>query len=169
MNTRPDADPVKQNSPPDIKMLDKLVGDWNEEHADLTDRTEKIHHWLAEVSQRGIPRFGELATRLKNFRERLLDHFQREEDLGKQLQEACDWVEMATSRQQIASDHQHLIRRLDSLIARLRELEPPFDTFQQAIDEVGLFVDAFELHEEHETQCLQWLTARPLDFRKLPR
>jgi hypothetical protein len=149
--------------------LDELMGLWNREHVDLAHRSEATQRWLRQVRQQHAQGYGDLAAQLKGFRQWLLGHFEREEELGAQLQRVRDCVEMSASRRQIASDHQHLARRIDMLIQRLDELEPSFDSFAGAVEEVGLFIDAFELHEEQETQCLQWLTARPLDVRKSPR
>jgi hypothetical protein len=149
--------------------LDELMGLWNSEHEDLAHRTEATQRWLAQVRQQPAQGYGDLAAQLKGFRRWLLAHFEREQELGEQLQRVRNCVEMSTSRQTIISDHQHLASRIDMLVQRLDEQEPPFDSFAQAVEDVGLFIDAFELHEEQETQCLQWLTARPLDVRKLPR
>lgn len=175
MNTRSNAGRVANadHVGPCPEPLDPSAGEladlWNQEHADLAQHTDQLHRWLAEASHQEILGYGELALQLKSFRDRLLDHFGQEEDLGQQLQELCDCAEMTASRRQIASDHEHLMLRLDSLIERLIQAEPPFGSFGRAVDEVGLFLDAFELHEEQETLSLQWLTARPLDFRNLPR
>jgi hypothetical protein len=164
----------RSNGPGEVSSLDtlsleELMEQWSHAHVDLAHRIEATQRWLAQVRHQHLQGYGELAAQLKGFRQWLLTHFEREQQLGEQLQRVRDCLEMSTSRRQIASDHQHLTRRIDMLIQRLDELEPPFDSFDQAVEDVGLFIDAFELHEEHETQCLQWLTARPLDVRKLPR
>lgn len=151
------------------ESLEALLRQWNEEHDDLAKSIRETTLWLGQVSQRGIPRFGELAARLSLMRQRMKRHFEREESLGDDLQQASDCVEVKTTRQRAINDHQHLNQRIDDLIAKLSELEPPFDSFQQAIDQVGLFVDAFEQHEEQEAQGLQWLTSYNSDPRRMPR
>ena len=151
------------------ESLEALLRQWNEEHDDLAKSIHDTTLWLGQVSQRGIPRFGELAARLSLMRQRMKRHFEREESLGDDLQQASDCVEVKTTRQRAINDHQHLNQRIDDLIAKLSELEPPFDSFQQAIDQVGLFVDAFEQHEEQEAQGLQWLTNYNSDLRRMPR
>lgn len=174
-----DADPKDHALPMDVvasseaavccDSLQPLMSQWNEEHKDLARSIRETTLWLGEVSQRGIPRFGELAARLSQMRRRMKQHFDREETLGDDLQRASDCLEVKTSRQRAANDHQHLTQRIDDLIAKLSELEPPFESFQQAIDQVGLFVDAFEQHEEQEAQGLQWLTNNNSDLRRTPR
>lgn len=152
-----------------LQSLAPLLQQWNDEHQDLSRSIRETTLWLGQVSQRGIPRFGELAARLSLMRQRMKQHFDREEVLGNDLQQASDCLEVKTTRRRSINDHQHLTQRIDDLIARLSELEPPFDSFQQAIDQVGLFVDAFEQHEEQEAQGLQWLTHYNSDPRRMPR
>lgn len=152
-----------------LEVLAPLLQQWNDEHHDLSRSIREITLWLGQVSQRGIPRFGELAARLSLMRQRMKQHFDREEALGDDLQQVSDCLEVKTTRRRAISDHQHLTQRIDDLIAKLSELEPPFDSFQQAIDQVGLFVDAFEQHEEQEAQGLQWLTNYNSDPRRMPR
>lgn len=151
------------------ESLEALLRQWNDEHNDLAKSIRDTTLWLGQVSQRGIPRFGELAARLNSMRQRMKQHFEREESIGDDLQRASDCVEVKTTRQRAISDHQHLTQRVDNLIAKLSELDPRFASFQQAIDQVGLFVDAFEQHEEQEAQGLQWLTNYNSDPRKMPR
>jgi hypothetical protein len=152
-----------------LHALAPLLQQWNDEHHDLSRSIRDITLWLGQVSQRGIPRFGELASRLDLMRQRMKQHFDREEALSDDLQQASDCLEVKTTRRRAINDHQHLTQRIDDLIAKLSELEPPFDSFQQAIDQVGLFVDAFEQHEEQEAQGLQWLTNYNSDPRRMPR
>lgn len=136
----------------------ELVRTWNEEHEDLARHITETTQWLAAVSDLGIPRFGELGERLKQLRERLKRHFALEDRLSQQMQASDDCVELATSRRRSLGEHEHLLRRIDVLVERLGELDPPFESFQQAIEEVSLLVDAFEQHEEDEAQGLQWWT-----------
>jgi len=162
------ADGVHQDSDC-LQSLAPLLQQWNDEHQDLSRSIRDTTLWLGQVSQRGIPRFGELAARLSQMRQRMKQHFDREESLGDDLQQASDCLEVKTTRRRAINDHQHLTQRIDDLIAKLSELEPPFDSFQQAIDQVGLFVDAFEQHEEQEAQGLQWLANYNSDPRRMPR
>lgn len=154
---------------PSHDVLALLIEQWKSEHDDLTHSIRETTLWLGQVSQLGIPRFGELAARLDAMRRRMRQHFDREEILNDDLQRSSDCLEVKTTRQRSISDHQHLTQRIDDLISRLSELDPPFESFQQAIDQVGLFVDAFEQHEEQEAQGLQWLTHYNSDPRRLPR
>jgi hypothetical protein len=150
-----------------VLPVDALNDAWNDEHADLTQYMQQAYHWLSGTGR--TVAVSELVIWMQGFRERLLRHFEREEELGEQFQMVRNCVEMAASRRQLAVDHQNLARRLDSLITGLGSLELSSKNREHAIDDIGLLIDAVDLHEEQETQSLQWLTARPLDFRKLPR
>jgi len=161
--------PAAQGIPLSTERLGQLIQLWNSEHVDLSKNIQDTSIWLGQVSQLGRPRFGELATRLSVMRDRMKRHFEHEELLGHDLRQVADCVETVSSNRRAASDHQHLLQRVDELISKLRELEPPFDSFQQAIDQVGLFVDAFEQHEEQEAAGLQWLTHTNSDPRRMPR
>lgn len=153
----------------DSARLGQLVDLWKHEHDDLIKHIHDTTLWLGEVRQMGFPKFGELADRLRALRTRMIRHFEHENELGEDLQHACDCVEVTATRRSTSGDHQNLTHRIDDLIAKLGEPDPPFESFQQAIDQVGLFVDAFEQHEEQEAQGLQWLAINNSDPRRAPR
>jgi len=163
------AEPATQDVSVSSERLSQLIKIWNNEHIDLSKNIQDTSVWLGQVSQLGRPRFGELAARLRVMRERMKRHFEREELLGQDLRQVANCVEAVSSSRRASNDHQHLLQRVDELISKLRELEPPFDSFQQAIDQVSLFVDAFEQHEEQEAAGLQWLTHTNSDSRRSPR
>jgi hypothetical protein len=153
----------------DSARLAQLVDLWKHEHDDLIKHIHDTTIWLGEVSQLGVPKFGELADRLQGLRSRMIRHFDHENELGEDLQQACDCVEVTATRRSTSGDHQNLTRRIDELMAKLGEPEPEFESFQQAIDQVSLLVDAFEQHEEQEAQGLQWLAINNSDPRRAPR
>ena len=153
----------------DSARLAQLVDLWKNEHDDLIKQIHNTTLWLGEVRQSELPRFDELADRLRGLRDRMLRHFDHENELGEDLQQACDCVEVTATRRSTSGDHQNLTHRVDELIAKLSEFDPPFESFEQAIDQVGLFVDAFEQHEDQEAQGLQWLAINNSDPRRAPR
>ncbi len=59
--------------------------------------------------------------------------------------------------------HDQLLTRLSDLIDRLSLPEPPFESWTNAMDEVALFVDALEQHEEHETRSVAMLMPTATD------
>lgn len=141
-------------------LRQKLFAKWHEEHKQLELFTEQLRQWAYEIAQLGIPHFGETANKLTQLRGRLVTHFEREDEIGDRLleEQASPSAEVKSTCQQAAHDHANLLRRLDDLISRLNETEPPFDSWEQAIREVDLFMDAIEQHEEQEHANITWLS-----------
>lgn len=136
-----------------------LIDRWKDEHRKLDQFVDAITNWMHEVSSLGIPHFGEAGSRLTQLRERLVKHFQVEDQIAVELCEARPTCpERQAAKRQASRDHGQLLDRVDDLIERLSQLEPPFDSWQQAVYEIGLFIDALEQHEEQESENLQWLS-----------
>ena len=149
--------PMDTNSQPQSCQF--LFSQWQDEHRLLNQFTEELRQWSYQVAQLGIPHFGEAADKLIQLRHRLVDHFQREDQIGHQLLSECDGsVEMRATCRSASSDHENLLKRLDDLIARHQEVDPRFESWQQAMNEVDLFLDAMEQHEEQESANITWLT-----------
>lgn len=51
-----------------------------------------------------------------------------------------------------------LVARMDDLYEKLMQLEPPFASWQDAVQQIGLFVDVLEQHEEQESENIHWLS-----------
>ena len=51
-----------------------------------------------------------------------------------------------------------LVARMDVLYEKLMQLEPPFASWQDAVQQIGLFVDVLEQHEEQESENIHWLS-----------
>ena len=65
--------------------------------------------------------------------------------------------ELTAIRQQSARDHSQLLARLNNLGDRLNELEPPFESWQAAIQEVQIFANVLERHELEESARVEML------------
>ena len=150
---------MNTNAQPDISSQ-ALFAKWQAEHQQLDQFTEELRTWTYDVAQLGIPHFGEAADKLTLLHGRLQSHFQQEDEIGSQLanQQSVPSVEIEATRRKAAQDHQSLSTRLDDLIDRLRQNEPPFDSWEQAVQEVDLFIDALEQHEEQESASITWLS-----------
>lgn len=146
-------------------LRQQLFNKWHEEHHQLEEFISQLRQWAYEIGQMGIPHFGEAAGKLAKLRERLVTHFEQEDEIGNQLSDhqAAPSAEVQATCRAAAHDHANLLRRLDELIARLCQTEPPFDSWEQAIGEVDLFLDAMEEHEEQETANLTWLSPQSDD------
>jgi hemerythrin-like domain-containing protein len=140
-------------------LLSKIFETWQAEDRELEACLDEVRDWMREVSQLGIPHFGETATRLRPFHDRLVLHFDREDKMIGQLAQhyPSSSPEVSAVRTQSDHDHKHLLVRLDDLMARLNQTEPPFASWQAAMEEVELFVDVLEQHEERESESIKIL------------
>ncbi len=138
--------------------IHSLFGKWKNEDQELERYVDGVRSWMNEVSQLGIPRFGETANRLQQFRDRLTMHFDREDEIGTQLADHyADSTELDAARRQAERDHRQLRNRLSDLISRLDALDPPFTSWESAMDEVESFVVALERHEDQEAESVELL------------
>lgn len=145
-----------------IATVERLSHQWHDGHRELDAFFDDYRKWSYEVSQFGFPHFGEMADRLEQLRELLRDHFSKENEICSQLIAVSDRAtpEIEANRRRVASDHTSLLARLDELISRLNELEPPFESWEDALNQVERFCDALEQHEEQEADCIDWLAPK---------
>ncbi len=146
----------------DKHTVEGLSRQWRQGHRDLNKFFDEYRRWAYEVAQRGFPHFGETADRLKDLRECLSEHFSREDEISDRLIAitGAPSPEVEANRRQVASDHVNLLARLDNLINQLGDVDPPFDSWQEAVEQVERFCDALEQHEEQESDCIEWLAPK---------
>jgi hypothetical protein len=133
----------------DTSEICQLFQAWRNDDRSLAATVDEIRDWMWEVNQMGIPHFGETASRLKPFRELLSEHFGRERAMLEKLAELYPSAspEVNAFQRQTAMDHQELLARLDHLYQRLQEIDPPFASWSEAMEEVDVFFAAVEQHE----------------------
>lgn len=131
----------------------ELFVEWQTEDRAMDSCIDELQAWMKEVNQLGIPHFGEAADRLTALRNRMIQHFEREDEIVKSL--AIHFEESDPSLkalQEVASrDHQKILRRLDGLMQRLSQLEPPFESWVAAMQEIESFVNSLHRHEREES------------------
>lgn len=124
-------------------LLDREIADWRA--------------WWRELSEMGIPHFGEMGDRLTRFRDHLAAHFAHEEQQG------CLPVVIglpAGSVKQMAElrdDHSPMLAELDRLIARLQACEPDFGSWRNARQDFEAVLDRLNQHEQAEDHLLDQL------------
>ena len=69
----------------DLEIVSQLVQKWRSEDRVVTTKIDELRQWMREVRQLGIPHFGETATRLRQIRDQLVQHFQREEAMTSEV------------------------------------------------------------------------------------
>ncbi|QDV42726.1 hypothetical protein Enr13x_25760 [Stieleria neptunia] len=132
--------------------LCQLFEDWKAEDRKLAGCVDEIRDWMSEVNQLGVPHFGETASRLQPLRECLLQHFDREDEMLAKLETMYPDAspEVSAFKRQTAADHRLLLTRLDELHVRLKQVDPPFKTWTDAMDEVDVFFETMDQHERSE-------------------
>ena len=133
-----------------------LFAQWQTEDRQLGEYVQELQAWMKEVNDIGIPHFGEAGDRLRSLRERLQEHFDREDEIIEGLAEYFNDSPSSVDalRNQSSADHQHIMHRLDGLMERLNQLEPPFKSWLAAMGEVESFVSGLAQHEREESDTV---------------
>ena len=144
-----------------LKSIPQVLDHWHDEDRSLATCIDQVRAWMREVEQRGIPHFGETAARLVPLRERLVQHFEREDKMLHQIADLflAPTPEIDSVRTQALHEHDQLLFALDELRGRLAKLQPPFESWQAAMREVEEFFAALEQHEEREAENVRALAA----------
>ncbi|MEM9825642.1 MAG: hypothetical protein AAF958_03590, partial [Planctomycetota bacterium] len=105
-------------NPIDVNQCRQLFETWKHRDNLLNRVTAEMTRWMYDVGQRGWPKFGETANRLKRFRGDLRAHFDQEDELSSQMLAFYDapHPEIDAMRRQADRDHRNLLERLDDLI-----------------------------------------------------
>lgn len=145
------------------KSLAALYRDWQAEDRALEAGIAEIRRWMYEVSQFGEPHFGEIATRLKLFRQQLIQHFEREREMLIEIADShlTSTREVNAMGEQSSVDRGRLFAQIDDLMERLNQVDPPFNSWQQAMKEVEDFIDVLEQHENREVENMTKLIPDP--------
>lgn len=139
--------------------FEQLIERWRTENCEMESYLDGVREWMYEVSNFGWTRFGEAANRLARLHDRLVMHFAREDQIGQQLNELLngDSDTLIAMCRKDKDDHRALVARLDNLIERLDQLEPPFVSWEVAMDEVEAFVASLEQHADEEADSIAML------------
>ena len=108
--------------------------------------------WIYELCELGMPRFGELATRLRDLRAALVPHFQDEEAFNAAQRESG---QQAVLNNDLEKTHQDLLMRLDIMMKRLQSASLEFPGWHAAVAEVETLVTDICNHEDTEMDHLK--------------
>jgi hypothetical protein len=142
-----------------IEVLHVLFQQWREEHRRLDQSIAELNAWMTQKSLHQSPDFAEANSRLQKFEQRLREHFAKEHEIGLLLAETrgITTPEIEELRRQADKEHGILTARLNDLIVGLSADANPVPTWDSAVYEFGLLLDAIEQHEEQEANRVQWL------------
>ncbi|MCA9013351.1 MAG: hypothetical protein KDB01_26560 [Planctomycetaceae bacterium] len=133
------------------------VGKLLSEHHELLEHICSVRDWVGGVTELGMPRFGELGSRLIPLREELALHF-AEEESGRYSEEAP--FDTREKMVELREQHQEILHQLDLLIGSLRAKEPEFRSWQAAVERVESLIADICHHERQETTVIQSAVGR---------
>ncbi len=150
---------------PQREPVEELVGlfeRWKDEHKQLDQVVDDLTGWtsMAEKSQKvEADRFLEAARHLRGLHELLTHHFSKEKIVGNLLAEARGIAtpEIEAFQQKADKDHALLSSRLNKLIDYVESAPAQLSNWKSAIQELNLFLDLLEQHEELEAEHVHWL------------
>jgi hypothetical protein len=152
---KPSDEDVPDKSSPTPES--SLFQTWQMERRAVAACLDELRDWMNEVSQLGIPHFGETATRLRPLRQRLIHHFAVEDEMIEKFAARRGTTRPGTDGPHLCSsrEHEQLLQRLDDMLSRLAQPDPPFASWQAAMNEVEQFVDLLEEHESRESERIK--------------
>ncbi len=125
------------------------------EHQEVARRIAELRQWWSELDALGIRKFGEMASRVRELRDLLAEHFAEEERdgyLSAALAAAPRFSKLAGT---LCEQHGQFLERLDHLIARLRDSEPTSHYWRASRDEIEGLIFDLRQHEQSENAIVQ--------------
>ena len=138
---------------------------WQAEDQALKSCINQIRQWMLEIEMYGIPRFGEAATRLRSVHQRLIEHFCSEDEMILELTlvQPTSVGPLDQLSRLSTDEHEDILDRIGVLMERLNRLEPPYESWQQALQEFEQIVGLIEDHETLETERVLALIPSEID------
>ncbi len=132
---------------------------WRREDGELSARLDAIRCFMVSEASPDSSCCANVARRLNEFREYLVNHFSAEDKLSDQLAGFYPKAspEIQAMKRQSTRDHQRLLGQLDELVGNLSQSKPHFDSWKAAIEKVEWFVDLLEQHEDQEAESVSAL------------
>lgn len=132
-----------------MQVADRLLTD----HQSLMHGLDCHREWICQLCELGMPRFGELAERLRSFRCDLEQHFRAEENCSQLLHSAT--AQVPADQPNGGRLHGLLLERLTLLTERLRRGIDEFPSWNVAVAEVTSIIDEICEHERQEMDVLR--------------
>ena len=126
-----------------------------EEHAELTRRVANLREWWNELDQYGLPKFGEMGSRVDELRDLLAEHFADEEKDGYFAPVLAVSPNLDRQVNKLQEQHGQLLERLNDFANRLQMSKPPFDSWQKAYRELETILADLRKHEQAENGIVQ--------------
>lgn len=146
-----------------VDVLIGLFSQWKSEHEQLSRFVRELSVWATQDSQSESPNFSQAAVGLRKLDQRLVEHFEKEQAIGLLLADArgTSTPEVEAVQRQADKDHLALQKRLHELIEKIDRGPRNPSTWNAAIEELNLFLDVLEQHEELESENVRSLIPTP--------
>jgi hypothetical protein len=144
--------------------LESVFQAWKDQHQELLQNLDGFLDQLrdnAASDQASVGGEHELVGQLNRTREKLQEHFIAERQMNKLLKASRGkpTPEINSLKQKAESEHRQLLSRLEgqveSIASAYRKKDP--SRWLQSVDEINLFLDALEQHEDQEADNIRWL------------
>ncbi|MCA9003628.1 MAG: hemerythrin domain-containing protein [Planctomycetaceae bacterium] len=126
-----------------------------DEHEEILSHIKDLNQWWTELDEHGLPKYGEMGTRMEGLRDLLSKHFSDEEQEGyfKPLMDEepgfCIMVPDFKER------HKEFLNRLDDFSVRLKQSKPPFQSWNEALQEFKSLLGDLRTNEKREIERVQ--------------
>lgn len=123
-----------------------------DEHEQVLSHIRELNQWWCELDEHGLPKYGEMGTRIEGLRDLLSKHFNDEEQEGyfkPLMDEEPAFCIMVPDFQE---QHNKFLTRLDEFSCRLKQPEPPFENWNEAIAELQSLLADLRTNEKREIE-----------------
>lgn len=126
-----------------------------EDHLVLRRRIAEMRQWWAELDELGLPKFGEMGTRLEELRDLLAEHFADEERDGYLAAALAAAPRFSRKAEELREQHGQFLEDLNNFINRLKASECGFTCWHEARDEFEAFIQRLGEHDRAENEIVQ--------------
>ena len=126
-----------------------------DEHEKIISHIRELKDWWDQLNEKGLPKFEEMGTRVKGFRDLLAKHFVDEEREGyfkPVFDEAPGFCIMVPD---FKKTHAEILCRMDDFITQLKETEHPFQSWGEALQKLEEILADLRKHEDQEIKMVQ--------------
>lgn len=122
---------------------------------ELMKQVDDLRQWWREVDELGVPKYGEMVSRIQVLRDSVAAHFRSEEE-GGYLAAALAIAPQFTQQAEILlAQHAGFLESLDRFATNLQADHPAFNSWQDVRDEFDKFVLEIRKHESAENAIMQ--------------
>ncbi|WP_417382484.1 hemerythrin domain-containing protein [Gimesia sp.] len=121
-------------------------------HEAILVHIKELNDWWRELDERGLPKYGEMGTRMEGLRDLLSQHFRDEEQEGyfkPVMDESPGFCIMVPD---FREKHKEFLTRIDNFSTRLKQSEPPFQNWNEALQELQELLAELRTNENEEIQ-----------------